>query len=453
MKCHSRGPPRSGAGTVVAMTTLATTAAVRDLFDKCAGFRPVVDDLRRRHVYQAQYRVVLEGPLDHRIRVRHPFTGGLHEMLCFDSNSYLGLHLHPRVLDATRRALDVMGYGTPSAQLLAGTNRYLCELEERVAAFHGREACLIFPSGYAASIGVATGLLGAGDVVVHDQFTHASLQDGARWSGAHKRSYRHADTADLEAALVASPADGGRLVVTDGVFSMHGRLAPLPELRAIADRHHARLLVDEAHSIGVMGATGRGIEETFGMPGAADVLIGTFSKAPGAVGGYVAGSGDLIDYLRVFARSSLFTASLPAAICAGITEAFRVMQEEPEHRERLWRNACRFWGALRDLGLLVPPLESPIVPVFAGHEHLLQTLSRELFLAGVKCGNVSHPAVPRGDAILRFSVNARHTDEDLDRAADTLATLGRRYGILGLGADEIRAIGASLPPLEAIPGV
>jgi glycine C-acetyltransferase len=423
-----------------------------DVLDKCREFQAFLNDLRRRHLYQVQYRVTLEGPLDHRIRVRNPFSGALQEMVCFDSNSYLGLHLHPRVLAAVRRALDVAGYGTPSAQLLGGTNRYLRELEDTVSEFLGREATLVFPSGYAANVGILTGLLRPDDCVARDRLCHASIHDGCLWSGARFGGvYRHASMPDLERLLARDAAAcRGKLIVTDAVFSMHGRIAPLRRLREIADRHGARLMMDDAHGLGVLGETGRGIEEHFGMPGSVDVLMGTFSKAPGSVGGYVSGTRELVDYLRVFAHSSLFTASLPAATCAGISESFRVMEQEPEHRERLWRNTRRLARALREGGLEVAEPESPILAVFLGEDRLLWSASRDLFLAGFKCGNVSYPAVPRGEGLIRVSVSSRHTDEDLDGVAHALVRIGARYGILWRTPPEIRAIGAALPPVEPL---
>lgn len=423
----------------------------RELFDKCRSFRTFTDELRRYGFFQSQYRVTLEGALDHAIRVHDPFTGRTRRMLCFDSNSYLGLHLHPRVVGAVRRVLRRTGYGTPSAQVLGGTNRWLRELEETISAFYGREDTIVFPTGYAANVGALTGLLRPEDLVARDRFSHASIHDGCRWSGArYGGTYAHLDLDDLERLFERDAASSaGRLVVTDGVFSMHGRLAPLPGLREIASRHTARLMVDEAHSLGVIGATGRGLEEHFGLPGSIDLLMGTFSKSPGSLGGYVTGRTDVVEYLRFFARSSMFTASLPAPICAGVTEAFRVMAGEPQHRERLWANARRLWGRLHSGGLAVPPLESPILPVFLGDEKLLWALSRELFTGGVKCGSVCFPAVPRGESILRLTVNARHLPSELDRAADVLVGLGRRFGILGRPRGEIREIGRRLSIEEA----
>ncbi len=452
MRALQRVDGGTGPVTLPSLTDSWDTGSC-DLFDKCRHFRGFLAELRRRQLWETQYRLVLEGPLDHRIRVRHPLTGEPAEMICFDSNSYLGLHLHPRVVAAVHRALDAVGYGTPSAQLLGGSNRHLEELEETVSAFLGREATLVFPSGYAANVGILTGLLRPEDVVVRDRFCHASLHDGCRWSGTrHGGAYAHLDLESLERLLAAEgPRGRARLVVTDGVFSMHGRVAPLPALRATCDRHRARLMVDDAHGVGVLGPTGRGIEEHWALPRSVDVLMGTFSKSPGAIGGYVAGSRDLVDYLRVVARSSMFTASLPAATCAGISEAFRVMDEEGEHRQRLWHNARRLHAGLRSAGLLVPPLESPILTVFLGHDALLWAVSRDLALAGLKCGNVTYPAVPRGEGILRLSVSARHTDEDLDRAVAILSAVARRHGIPGRSREELQQKGAELPLPQPLP--
>jgi len=403
-----------------------------DLLSKCTRFAEAVradPELRRG---RAQYGVELLGPIDHRIRVRDPRGTGVRELVCFDSNSYLGLHLHPRVVAAAQRALAEDGAGVPSAQLLAGTTRGLRRLEERVAAFHGRAAALIFPSGYAANLGTLTALLGSGDVVARDQYAHASVHDGVRWSGATGGGvYRHLDMAHLGRVLGRAPVlrAGGTLVATDGVFSMHGHVAPLPALRAAADEHGARLLVDEAHSVGVLGATGRGLEELFGLPGRIDLLVGTFSKAPGGVGGYVCASADVIEYLRFFARASVFTASMPPATIAAADEAFRVMAEEPEHREALWENARRLHGALVGVGIAMSPLCSPILTVAVGDDRRLFALGQALFEAGIKVGTVSHPAVPRGKSLLRLSVNARHRAGDLDRTAEVLGALARRFGL------------------------
>jgi 8-amino-7-oxononanoate synthase len=422
-----------------------------DLLAKCSDFFDYVTELRQEGTYQTLYRVELTSGLDHVITVRDPDAGREAEKICFDSNSYLGLHLHPRVIDAVKMALDRVGFGTPSAQVLGGTNHYLRELEETVATFHGKEEAIIFPSGYSANIGVLGALLRKNDFVFTDRFSHASIHDGIRWSDTrNRRVFPHRDMEKLEGLLSQAREKngccGGKLIATDGVFSMHGTLAPLKDLRSVATRHGALLLVDEAHATGVIGRTGRGLEEHFGMNGAIDVLVGTFSKAPGGAGGYVCGSKELICYLQFFARSGLFTATLPAALCAGLSEAYRVMDEEPEHRERLWHNVNDLAPRLAEAGLAVPEhVESPIITVYLGSSGLLRRFSREVFAAGIKCGSVTYPAVPRGEAVMRLAVNARHTREDLDRTVSAFAEVGKRYGILYRNQEEIREIGDRIP--------
>jgi glycine C-acetyltransferase len=418
----------------------------RDVLARCTRFASLVSDFNARDDARGQFRVELEGPLDHRVAHRDAATGTLRELVCFDSNGYLGLQRDPRVVAAVHRALDEVGYGTPSAQLLGGTSRHLRELEDTVSAFVGREATAIFPSGYAANIGALTALLSPGDFVAHDRFAHASIVDGCRFSGATARLYAHGNMTALDSMLSRIPrAAEGRLVVTDGLFSMHSSIADVPTLRRLCDKHGARLMLDDAHGLGVLGETGRGTEEHWGMQGSADILMGTFSKAPGSIGGYVSGSRELVEYLRFFARAGVFTAALPAATCAGITCAFRIMEREPEHRIRLWENARRLHGGLRDAGWIVPEEVSPIVTAFVGHDRLLYRASRELFDRGFKVGVVSYPAVPKHAAVLRMSVSARHTSDELDRAIDVLADIGRRYGVLHRGPEEIVDLGRKLP--------
>jgi 7-keto-8-aminopelargonate synthetase-like enzyme len=240
--------------------------------------------------------------------------------------------------------------------------------------------------------------------------------------------------------LTAKP-QAGRLIVSDGVFSMHGSIADLPHLRQVADKHRATLMIDEAHSTGVLGKTGRGLEEHYDCEGAVDVLMGTFSKAPGTAGGYVAGSEELVTYLRFFANSGLFSAAIPAALCAGLKVAFEIMANDPEPREQLWENIRWLAPALTAAGLNVAPAESPILTVFIGNTNMLWQVSRELYAKGVKCGNVCFPAVPPGEGILRISVNARHTREDLERCVEAIRQVAGQYGILHRSKHEIREIG------------
>lgn len=416
-----------------------------DVMAKCASFRPWVEDMQLKSLYQRLWRVTHTGSLDHRITVFDPVQRSERSMLCFDSNSYLGLHQDPRVIERVVQVVRQVGCGTPSAQMLCGTNRYLRELEEDLSDFLGREDTIIFPTGFAANIGTIGALVRKNDAVVRDRFSHASIHEGCRSSASRfSRVFAHNDKDSLETQLRHAQKAGcdGKLVVTDGVFSMHGRIAPLPDLVAAARRHSARLMVDDAHGVGVLGRTGRGIEEHWEMPGTVDVLMGTLSKALGAVGGFVSGSKDLIYYLRFFAASGMFTTSLPAAVCAGLLETLRLIRSEPEHRERLWSNIRYFMPALRDAGFLVPDPVSPIGTVFMGTHTLMLEFSRELFDAGIKCGNVMYPAVAKGESILRMTLNARHTMQELQFTVDALERLGRRWGILHRSPEEIREIGA-----------
>lgn len=419
----------------------------RDLFAKCEGFRSWIDDMQDRGLYQRLFRVTVTSSIGNRVTVFDPIRRSERTLLCFDSNSYLCLHDHPRVIERVQEVTRQVGYGAPSAQLLGGTHRHLRELEAELSAFHGREDTIVFPTGFAANIGIVSALVRQNDALLRDRLAHASIQEGCRAALARfNRVFKHNDMASLERFLVKADEAGcdGKLVITDGVFSMHGRVAPLPELVALARRHQARLMIDDAHGLGVIGATGGGIEEHFGMPGSIDVLMGTLSKTIGALGGYVSGSRDLIYYLRFFAPSAMFTTSTPAAMCAGMVEALRIIRDEPQHHQQLWRNIHQFVPALRDAGFIVPDPESPIVTVFLGADALMYQFSRELFDLGIKCSSVAYPAVPKDESILRLVLTSKHTQEDLALAVDALTSLGKKYGILHRSPSEICEVGRRL---------
>ena len=415
------------------------------LLDKCAKFGGYMESLRATGLYQSLYRVTLTTPLDHRVSIYNPVTQREEDFVCFDSNSYLGLHIHPRVIEVTQKAVGEFGYGTPSAQLLSGTNRHLRELEETISRFHGRESTIVLSSGYAANVGAITALVGRHDFAVADQYSHTSVHDGCAWANPKQlRTYPHKDSDALREILervASAKPQAGKLVVSDGVFSMHGSVADLPALREACDATGSTLMIDEAHSTGVLGPTGRGLEEVFDCEGAIDVLVGTFSKAPGTAGGYVSGDEELITYLRFFANSAMFSASLPAALCAGVNEAFKIMAEDSEPRERLWSNVKWLAPAIEDAGLSIPSPESPILTVFIGDTSLLWQVSRELYDRGVKCGNVCYPAVPPGEGILRISVNARHSRRDLERCVEALVEVGQKYDLLGRDMADLQALG------------
>lgn len=405
----------------------------RNILARCRDFFGYIDGLQEAGAYQTLYRVTTTTSLDSRTIVYNPFSGREEEFLCFDSNSYLGLHIHPRVLEATEQALRSFGYGSPSSQILSGTNKHLRELEETISAFHKREATIVFSSGYSANVGTISALIGKGDTVVADQYSHASLHDGARWAmGGRHKVFPHNDALSLREIIneAREKTSGGTLVVSDGVFSMHGGLVDLPAIRNEARRSKATLMVDEAHSTGVVGRTGRGIEEHFGCDGSIDVLMGTLSKAPGTTGGYVSGTRELITYLRFFARSAMFSTALPAALCAGATEAFRIMMEDSEPLERLRENRDRLVAGLNEVGYRVSPSESAIVTVPVGDPNLVVEFSKRLYARGIRCGAVAFPAVPNGGELLRLAVNARHTALDIDECVSTLETIGRELGML-----------------------
>jgi 7-keto-8-aminopelargonate synthetase-like enzyme len=393
----------------------------RNILARCRDFFEYIDGLQQAGAYQTLYRVTTTTSLDNRTSVYNPFSGKEEEFICFDSNSYLGLHVHPRVLEATRSALDSFGYGSPSSQILSGTNRHLRELEETISAFHKREETIVFSSGYSANVGTISALVGKSDVVLADQFSHASLHDGARWAvGGRHKVFPHNDAATLGAMISEAQQEtrGGTLVVSDGVFSMHGGLVDLPAIRLEARRNKATLM------------TGRGIEERFGCEGSIDILMGTLSKAPGTTGGYVCGTRELITYLRFFARSAMFSTALPAALCAGATEAFKLMMEDLEPLERLRANCEAFVSGLNQIGYQVAPAESAIVTILIGDPNLVVEFSRKLYERGIRCGAVAFPAVPSGGELLRLAMNARHTKDDIEQGIEALDAVGRELGFL-----------------------
>ncbi|HEX5661625.1 MAG TPA: aminotransferase class I/II-fold pyridoxal phosphate-dependent enzyme [Polyangiales bacterium] len=415
-----------------------------NLFAKCEKFREWTGEMHSRGIYQRVFRVTAASALSNRMAVFDSIQGCERSVIAFDSNSYLGLHDHPRVVQRVEKVLKQVGYGTPSAQLLGGTNRYLRELEDTISAFHGREDTIVFPTGYAANTGAVAALIRSKDALMRDRLAHASIQDACRSSAAgFNRVFKHNDVASLESFLQKAEDAGcqGKLVVTDGVFSMHGRIAPLPELVALTKKYGAKLMIDDAHGVGVIGATGGGIEEHFGMTGSVDVMMGTLSKAIGSLGGYITGTRDLVDYLRFYAPSGLYTTSLPAASCAGMVEALRLIREEPEHLARLTHNIRRFVPALRAAGFIVPDPLTPIVTVFLGSEQLMYEVNRELFDLGIKCSSVTYPAVPKSEAILRMALTSKHTDGDLDLTVEHLVRIVSKYGILHRSEQEIVEIG------------
>jgi glycine C-acetyltransferase len=352
-------------------------------------------------------------------------------MVMLGSYSYLGLNGHPKITAAAKQALDRFGTGTHGSRLLAGTLDLHDRLEALVAALKGAESAVVFSTGYIANVAAISTLLRKGDAVICDKMNHASVIDGCLFSRADLFRFQHNDMGSLEARLRETRGRPKRLVVVDAVFSMEGDLAPLPELHRLCREHGAYLMVDEAHSVGVLGATGRGIEEHFGMPPETiDVKMGTLSKAIPSSGGYIAGSADLCTLLRHAARGFVYSGAPGAAQAAAALAAIEVMREEPWRLERLRENADYFKGLLRAAGFDLGPTETPIVPVMCRDTARTAYLARYCQERGVFIHAVYYPTVPKGRARLRASVLACHRREDLKACAGILAAGARELGIL-----------------------
>lgn len=333
------------------------------------------------------------------------------------SNNYLGLTQHPRVIAAAREALEKFGAGSGSARLIGGTFPPHEALEEELARFKQAEGCIVFSTGYMASFGVITTLAGPEDLVIGDRFNHASLMDACRLSGAALRVYPHKEVDRLEEALRARRFRYRRvLVVTEGLFSMEGDIPPLPEIVDIARRYDTWVLVDDAHATGVLGPSGRGSLEHFGLPTEGILQMGTLSKALGSVGGFLAGPQVVIDTLRNRARSFIYTTAPPPSCAAAAQAALRVAQEEPVWRERLWQNTRRWIAGLQQAGADLLSAESPIVPVRVGANEETMRMAGALFDAGLFAPGIRPPTVPEGSARIRTSVTALHTEQDLETA-------------------------------------
>jgi glycine C-acetyltransferase len=355
------------------------------------------------------------------------------QVVNLSSNNYLGLTTHPRLREAALEATRRFGVGSGSVRTIAGTMEIHMELERRLAAFKQTEAVVVFQSGFAANAGTVAAVLSKEDVVVSDALNHASIIDGARLSRATIKVYPHKDVDAARQVLRDLPASQRKLLITDGVFSMDGDLGALPELCALAEEFGCIMMVDDAHASGVFGKNGRGTVDHFGMHGRVDIQVGTLSKAIGALGGYVAGTRDLIDFLYHRARPFLFSTSHPPAVAAACIAAIDVLMEEPQIIDRLWENARFFKSGLEALGFDTGLSASPITPVIAGEGALAMKLSDRLFQEGVFAQGLAFPTVPRDKARVRTIVTATHTRDELQFALDVFAKVGRELGIISGG--------------------
>ncbi len=351
-------------------------------------------------------------------------------VLNFSSNNYLGLANHPRLIDAAKKAMDTHGLGPAAVRSIAGTMDLHIQLEQRLATFKGAEAAITFQSGFTANLATIAALVGKGDIIFSDELNHASIIDGCRLSGAKIVRFAHASPDDLRQQIANTTEYGRRMIITDGVFSMDGDIAPLPEIAEIAQEHGILLMVDDAHGEGVMGKGGRGIVDHFGLHGKVDIEIGTMSKAFGVVGGIVAGRQAIIDWLRQRGRPFLFSSAMTVPDVAACLAAVDVLEESTALVDRLWSNAAYFKTGMNNLGFNTGHTQTPIVPVMLGEAPLAQQFSKRLFETGVFAMAIGYPTVPQGKARIRVMNSATHSKDDLDRALGIFAQVGRELGVI-----------------------
>ncbi|HWZ43677.1 MAG TPA: glycine C-acetyltransferase [Candidatus Saccharimonadales bacterium] len=352
------------------------------------------------------------------------------------SNNYLGLTTHPKLREAALEAIRKYGVGSGAVRTVSGTMKIHMELEEKIARFKNVEACVVFQSGFTANAGTVSAILGKDDFIISDELNHASIIDGARLSRAKIKVFRHKDVAHAEELLKEVAGEPGhKLLITDGVFSMDGDIGPLPALCDLAGKYGAIMMIDDAHSSGVLGRNGRGTVDHFNVHGRVDIQVGTLSKAIGALGGYVCGSRDLIDFLYHRARPFLFSTSHPPSVAATCIAAFDVLEQEPQLIEKLWENTRFFKKELGNLGFNIggqqtPVSESPITPVIIGEGRKAMEFSRELFNAGVYVPGIAFPTVAEGKARLRTIMTAAHTRDQLQKSLEIFSRVGKRMGII-----------------------
>jgi glycine C-acetyltransferase len=384
-----------------------------------------LEDLKSKHLYF--HLRVLEGEQ----KPVATFDGK--EVINLSSNNYLGLTTHPKLRRAAIDAVRKFGVGSGAVRTITGTMKIHMDLEEQIARFKKSEACVVFQSGFTANAGTVAALLGKEDLIISDELNHASIIDGCRLSRATIKVFKHKDVADCERVLKESENwPGKKLLITDGVFSMDGDIADLPALCSLAEKYNCIMMVDDAHSSGVLGSRGRGTIDHFNCHGRVDIQVGTLSKAIGALGGYVCGSRDLIEFLYHRARPFLFSTSHPPSVAATCQAAFDVLDSEAGERliKKLWSNTKFFKRKLKKLGFNTGKSETPITPIMVGDAAKAFDFSRELFSEGVLAMAIGYPTVPEGKARLRTIVTATHKRADLERAAEIFSAVGKKLGIV-----------------------
>ncbi len=352
------------------------------------------------------------------------------KLIMLGSNNYLGLTTHPKVKEAAIEAVKKYGTSSTGSRFMNGTLKIHRELEDKLAEFLHREACIVFSTGYQANVGTISSLIGRNDIAITDREDHASIIDGVRMSYGRMLRFKHNDMADLRRVLESAPKDAGKLLIIDGVYSMAGDIAPLPEIMKIAKEFGVRVMVDDAHSIGVLGENGRGTSNYFHMDKETDIIMGTFSKSFASLGGFIAGDEDVIFYVKHTARSFIFSASMSPANTGAAIAALEVIKSEPERIEHLWKIADRMRNGLKQLGFDVGTSNTPIIPVYIRDRMKTVLMWKELFDNGVYCNPVLPPAVPPTESLLRTSYIATHTEEQIDRALEIFEKAGKKLGVI-----------------------
>jgi 8-amino-7-oxononanoate synthase len=392
------------------------------LFDRCTEFARWIESLKaRREFFYLREFDPAASPV---------VSMGGRDLIMLGSNNYLGLATHPRVVEAAIGAMEEYGTGACSSRVLTGTTSLHRRLERRLADFKGTEDAVVFSTGFMTMMGTVSALTSEGDVVLSDELNHASIVEGCRLTGAEVIVYGHNDLGDLEEKLESCAPERDKLVVTDGVFSMKGTVADLPGIVRLASEHGAKVMVDDAHGTGVLGATGRGTLEHFGMEGEIDLVCGTFSKSLGTIGGFTASEADVVTFLKLNSRPFIFSASPPPASMATVLACLDVLADEPELLDRLRRNTGILKGGLRDAGFRIEETITPIIPVLIGDDSVAFRMAGALEDEGVIVNPVVPPAVPRGSSLIRLSVMASLSEEQLEAALQRIGLVGRKLGVV-----------------------
>ena len=390
------------------------------LLDKISKFQ-IAKDMMEADLYN--YFRVIESAQENTVRYKGK------EIIMLGSNNYLGLTNHPRVKEAAQAAIAKYGTGCAGSRFLNGTLDIHIELEEKLASLVGKEKALVFSTGFMVNQGVLSSLAGRNDTIIVDRTDHASIIDGARLSFADVRKYRHNNMENLELVL-KSEEDSNKLIIVDGVFSMEGDIAKLPEIVELASKYDSVIMVDDAHGVGVLGECGRGTCNHFGLTDQVDLIMGTFSKSLASVGGFVAGNADVIHFIQHMARALMFSASMPPASVASVSAAVDVMLEETWRHDALWHNNDLMRERLDDAGFNTGPSETPIIPAVVGEDMAAFTMCRQLIDEGVFVNPVVSPAVEPGNALIRLSLMATHTEDQIHQAMDSMIKVGRKLEII-----------------------